>query len=166
MAKPGILPLSEGRYLAFLLMEAARLQRTVFDRRVRKLGFTRTQWLALRRVGDQPGVSQSELAELLEVEKTSAGRIIDKLEQFGWLERRPDKTDRRIKRIFMTKLGRKVYRELKPIAEAMVEEELSTLSRKERETLTDLLLTVKERLHEMANENDLIGFPELEKDNA
>ncbi len=166
MSKPDIMPVSEGRYLAFLIMEAARLQRTVFDRRVRKIGFTRTQWLALRRVGDQPGVSQSELAELLEVEKASAGRLIDKLEAFGWLERRQDETDRRIKRVYLTELGRRIHRDVTPIAEAMVEEELSGLTRKERDVLTDLLLTVKQRLQDMAADADEIELKELEKENA
>lgn len=166
MAKTDVLSLSQGRYLANLLMESARLQRTVFDRRVRKLGFTRTQWLVLRRVGDQPGVSQSELAEMLEVEKATAGRFIDRLEEFGWLERRPDDTDRRIKRIYMTQMGRRVHREVSPIAEAMVEDELSGLSERERETLTNLLLNVKHRLQDMASENEPISAAELEKENA
>lgn len=166
MSKPDMMPVSEGRYLAFLIMEAARLQRTVFDRRVRKIGFTRTQWLALRRVGDQPGVSQSELAELLEVEKTSAGRLIDKLEAFGWLERRQDDADRRIKRIYLTELGHRIHRDVTPVAEAMVEEELSGLTREQRDLLTDLLMTVKQRLQDMAAENDEIVLKELEKENA
>lgn len=166
MTKTELIPVTEARYLAFLIMEAARLQRTVFDRRVRKIGFTRTQWMALRRVGDQPGVNQSELAELMEVEKASAGRVIDKLEAFGWLERRQDESDRRVKRVYLTELGRRIHREISPMAEAMVEEELTGLSRKERETLTDLLLTVKQRLQEMAIENDLIESEELEKENA
>ena len=49
------------------------MQRTMFDRRVRRLGFTRSQWLVLRRLGIQPGASQVELADLLEVEKATAG---------------------------------------------------------------------------------------------
>ena len=166
VTKADLIPVTEARYLAFLIMEAARLQRTVFDRRVRKVGFTRTQWMALRRVGDQPGVNQSELAELLEVEKATAGRVIDKLENFGWLERRQDDADRRVKRVYLTELGRRIHSEITPIAEAMVEEELAGLSAKERETLTDLLLTVKQRLQEMAVENELIESQELEKDNA
>jgi MarR family transcriptional regulator for hemolysin len=133
---------------------------------VRKIGFTRTQWMALRRVGDQPGVNQSELAELLEVEKATAGRVIDKLENFGWLERRQDDADRRVKRVYLTELGRRIHSEITPIAEAMVEEELAGLSAKERETLTDLLLNVKQRLQDMAVENELIESQELEKDNA
>lgn len=122
--------------------------------------------MALRRVGDQPGVNQSELADLMEVEKASAGRIIDKLEAFGWLERRADKSDRRVKRVYLTELGRRIHRDISPLAEAMVEEELSGLSQKERETLTDLLLTVKQRLQDMAQENDLIDSQKLEKENA
>ena len=160
------MPLSEGRYLAFLLVDAARLQRTVFDRRVRKLGFTRTQWLVLRRLDEQPGVSQSELADMLEVERATAGRLIDKLEEYGWLERRPDGSDRRINRIFMTELGRKIHDRIGPIAEAMVEEELSGLTRQEREQLTDLLLNVKRRLQEMASENEPIESAELERENV
>lgn len=166
MTKTDLMPVTDGRYLAFLIMEAARLQRTVFDRRVRKIGFTRTQWMALRRVGDQPGVNQSELAELLEVEKATAGRVIDKLETFGWLERRADDADRRVKRVYLTDLGRRIHSDITPIAEAMVEEELVGLSNKERETLTDLLLTVKQRLQDMSAENDLIESQELEKENA
>jgi len=166
VTKADLIPVTEARYLAFLIMEAARLQRTVFDRRVRKIGFTRTQWMALRRVGDQPGVNQSELAELLEVEKATAGRVVDKLENFGWLERRQDDADRRVKRVYLTELGRRIHSEITPIAEAMVEEELAGLSAKERETLTDLLLNVKQRLQDMAVENELIESQELEKDNA
>ena len=166
MAKTDTVSLSEGRYLANLLMEAARLQRTVFDRRVRKLGFTRTQWLVLRRVMEQPGVSQSELAEMMEVEKATAGRFIDRLEEYGWLERRPDEADRRIKRIFVTELGRRIHRQVKPIAEGMVEEELSGLKKREREMLTDLLLNVKQQLQDMASENEPIAAEELEKENA
>jgi MarR family transcriptional regulator for hemolysin len=166
MARSDSIPLSEGRYLAFLLMEAARLQRTVFDRRVRKVGFTRTQWLVLRRVAEQTGVSQSELAEMLEVEKATAGRFIDRLEEFGWVERRPDENDRRVKRIGLTELGRRIHREVTPIAEAMVEEELSGLTKREREMLTDLLINVKQRLQDMASDNEPIAAAELEKENA
>lgn len=158
--------LSEGRYLAFLIVEAARLQRTVFDRRVRKLGFTRTQWLLLRRLGEQPGVSQSELADMLEVERATAGRLIDKLEENGWVERQPDDDDRRINRIYLTKKGRSVHGIIGPIAEAMVEDELSGLSKKERETLTDLLLNVKQNLQNMDADNEIIESAELERENA
>ena len=160
------MPISEERYLGFLISDAARLQRTVFDRRVRRLGFTRSQWLVLRRLGRQPGASQSKLAEMMEVEKATAGRLIDKLEENGWLERRPDEADRRINRIYMTQKGQSVHDAIGPISEAMVEEELSGLTRQEREQLTDLVINVKRRLQEMALNGEAIESSELERENA
>ena len=150
------MPRTDERYLGFLITDCGRLQRTVFDRRVRALGFTRSQWLVLRRLGRKPGASQSELAEMMEVEKATAGKIIDKLEEYGWLERRADETDRRINRIYMTKRGQAVHDTIGPLAEAMVEEELSGLTSAERELLTDLMISVKRRLQEMAEENTSI----------
>lgn len=82
------------------------------------------------------------------------------------MERRPDENDRRVKRICLTELGRRIHREVTPIAEAMVEEELSGLSKREREMLTDLLLNVKQRLQDMASDNEPIAAAELEKENA
>ncbi|GBE42570.1 MAG TPA: MarR family transcriptional regulator [Rhizobiales bacterium] len=160
------MPASEERYLGFLISDAARLQRTIFDRRVRRLGFTRSQWLALRRLGRQPGASQSELAEMMEVEKATAGRVIDRLEENGWLERRPDENDRRIKRIYMTARGQAVHDTIGPLAEAMVEEELSGLTGAERKLLTDLMINVKRRLQEMAEENEPVEATGFELENA
>ena len=73
---------------------------------------------------------------------------------------------RRIKRIYTSDLGRKIHAQITPIAEAMVEEELSGLTAKERESLTDILLIVKQRLQDMAQETDPIQSKELEKKNA
>lgn len=157
--------ISEERYLGYLISDAARLQRTVFDRRVRKLGFTRSQWLVLGRLGRQPGVSQSELAELLEVEKATAGRLIDRLEKNGWLERRPDESDRRIKRIFMTERGKKAHDTIGPIAEAMLEEELLGLTEAERKLLTDLMINVKRQLQQMLQKNTQATAQVLENEN-
>lgn len=138
------------RYLGFLISDAARLQRTVFDRRMRSLGITRPQWLVMTRLHRKPGLSQSELAELLEVEKATAGRLIDRLEANGWVERRPDPADRRVNRIYMTAEGERIDRIMRPISRAMVEEELSALSPAERERLVDLLVLLKKQLTAMA----------------
>ena len=66
--------------IGVVIADVARLMRTAFDRRVRKLGITRAQWLVLTRLHRHPGASQSELADMMEVEKASAGRMIDRLE--------------------------------------------------------------------------------------
>ena len=75
-------------YIGVVISDVARLLRTEFDRRVRKIGLTRSQWLVLTRLHRNPGASHSELADMLEVEKPTAGRMIDRLEANGWVERR------------------------------------------------------------------------------
>ena len=90
---------SEDKDLGYLISDAARLMRTVFDRRVRRLGLTRAQWLVLARLHRHPGASQSDLADMMEVEKASAGRMLDRLERKGWVERRSDPVDRRVNQL-------------------------------------------------------------------
>ena len=92
-----------------MLSDVARLIRTVFDRRVRDMGLTRAQWLVLTRLYRRPGASQTELADMLEIDRASAGRMIDRMEKNGWVERRPDDGDRRINRLHLTADARKVH---------------------------------------------------------
>ena len=72
-------------YIGYTITDVGRLLRTVFERRVRAVGLTRAQWLVIARVHRRPGLSQSEVADLLEIEKASAGRLIDRMQAKGWL---------------------------------------------------------------------------------
>ncbi len=85
-----------------LLNDLARLIRTEADKRARTHGMTRAQWMILGRLERVPGLSQRELAEILEVEPITVGRLVDRLEGRGLVERRPDPDDRRIWRLHLT----------------------------------------------------------------
>jgi DNA-binding MarR family transcriptional regulator len=137
-------------YIGYMLSDVARLIRTIFDRRVRDIGLTRAQWLVLTRVYRRPGVSQTELAEMLEIDRASAGRMIDRMERNGWVERRPDRTDRRINRLHLTDEARKVHAAMWAIAESTVDDALSPLSATEREQYAELTAKVKGRLQNLA----------------
>jgi DNA-binding MarR family transcriptional regulator len=130
--------------------------RTVFDRRVKALGITRPQWLAIVRLKRRPGASQSELADMMEIEKAPAGKIVDRLEERGWVERRPDPVDRRVNRIFLTQLGERVHAVIWPIAQATVGDALMDLSESEVAHLTQLLARVKSRLGELAESDSMV----------
>ena len=75
-------------YIGVVLSDVARLLRTEFDRRVSRLGITRAQWLVLTRLHRRPGASHSEHAEMMEVENARAGRMIDRLDANGCVDRR------------------------------------------------------------------------------
>lgn len=145
--------LDDQAYIGYVIADVARLLRTVCDRRVRELGLTRAQWLAVTRLHRRPGLSQSEVADLLEVEKATACRLLDRLEGKKWIERRPDKKDRRVKRIFLTPRANRVYASIWPIAESTVDEALGDLSAAERRQLLDMILRVKSKLQGLAGQD-------------
>jgi DNA-binding MarR family transcriptional regulator len=142
---------SPDEHIGYLISDVARLMRTVFDRRVRRIGLTRAQWLALTRLHRRPGASQSELADMMEVEKATVGRLIDRLEAKGWVERRAQAGDRRVNRVYLTAAAERLHKRIWRIAEATVEDALAELSRREAAQLRTWLGRVKSRLIDMAD---------------
>ncbi len=90
-----------GHDLFTLLYDVARLMRVEADKRARVDGMTRAQWALLIRLSRSPGLSQKEVADLLEVEPITIARLADRLERTGMIERRPDAHDRRIWRLHL-----------------------------------------------------------------
>ena len=137
------------RHIGFLISDVARMMRTAFDRRVRGLGLTRSQWLVINRLHRRPGATQSELAEMLEVEKATAGRMVDRMEKKGWVVRRPDATDRRVNRLHLTAEADLLQVQLSQIADRTVDDALALLSPRERDRFSESMRRVKRQLQTM-----------------
>jgi len=137
------------RHIGFLISDVARLMRTAFDRRVRDLGLTRSQWLVINRLHRRPGATQSELAEMLEVEKATAGRMVDRMENKGWVVRRADATDRRVNRLHLTSEADLLQVQLSQIADRTVDDALALLSPRERDRFSESMRRVKRQLQAM-----------------
>ncbi|HWL04704.1 MAG TPA: MarR family transcriptional regulator [Xanthobacteraceae bacterium] len=90
------------RDFVFALSDVARLLRTYADQEARRYGLTRAQWAVLARLETCEGLKQAELAELLDIQPITLTRLIDRLCDSGLIERRPDPTDRRVKRLHLT----------------------------------------------------------------
>ena len=95
-----------------LISDLARLLRTRADARARAFGMTLAQWKILVRLEAQPGVSQNELAALVEVEPITIARLVDRLETRGFVERRADPADRRIWRLHLTSAAAPILKEI------------------------------------------------------
>ncbi len=156
--------MSDRDHLQFgwLTADTARLLRTVFARRVRDVGLTRAQWLALTRINRRPGVSQSEVAEMMEIEKAPAGRIVDRLEEKGWVERRAEPSDRRVKRIYLTEQGARIHAAITPLADATVRDALAGLTMAEQARLVALMGKVKTQLTTLAASDPRGEFSDLD----
>ncbi|MGH6876416.1 MAG: MarR family winged helix-turn-helix transcriptional regulator [Rhizomicrobium sp.] len=134
------------RDLMLLLNDVARLLRTRFDQRARARGMTRAQWVILARVNAKPGLSQNELASLLEVEPISVGRLIDRLEGRGLVERRPDPADRRIRRLHLLPAAEPVLEDITKAREILGVELLDGVDAATRTQMVDALLRMKNNL--------------------
>jgi DNA-binding MarR family transcriptional regulator len=99
--------------LLVLLYDVARHMRTRVDQIARKQGMTRAQWLILRRLERQPGLSQNELAAVAEVAPITVARLVDRLQAAGLVERIPDPKDRRMWRLQLTRAAAPVLRNIK-----------------------------------------------------
>jgi DNA-binding MarR family transcriptional regulator len=142
-------PPEDERQIGFLISDVARLMRTAFDRRVRALGLTRSQWLVINRLHRRPGATQSELAEMLEVEKATAGRMVDRMEKKGWVVRQADAGDRRVNRLHLTQEALLIQVRLAQIADRTVDDALALLSPRERDQFSEWMRRVKTQLQAM-----------------
>ena len=138
-------PMADG-HLGFLLADVSRLARREFDRRVRPLGLTRAQWLFLFQLGRRPGVTQSELAEHLDMEKISVSRQADRLQRAGWIERRDHQADRRAYHLFLTPRATRIVDKLDHLATGLRADYLRGVPPARRSALVADLTRIKANL--------------------
>jgi DNA-binding MarR family transcriptional regulator len=132
--------------VGYLIGDVSRMLRVAFDRRVEPLGLTRAQWRVLARLSRNEGCSQTELATVLEIEKPTLGRLIDRLEAKGWVERQPDDNDARAKRLFLTPRAHPVLDEMFALADDVLDAAIAGLVPREAKRLHQSLLHVKSNL--------------------
>jgi DNA-binding MarR family transcriptional regulator len=140
--------------LLILLTDLARLIRTLADRRARAHGMTRAQWIILARLRRSPGLTQRELAEILEVEPITVGRLVDRMASRGLVERRHDPADRRVWRLHLTDAAGPV---LAGIAEARAAFDAAAtrgLTADDRAALVGVLSRVKSNLQQLDRAGD------------
>lgn len=134
------------RELVFQLVETARLLRTHVDQRARQHGTTRAQWGVLARLRRQEGLNQAALAEQLELQPISLARLIDRLEQQGFVERRPDPGDRRAHLLHLTAGGRALVDDLDAVRSEIADELLDRVEWTAIETSLATLSAIRDRI--------------------
>jgi DNA-binding MarR family transcriptional regulator len=129
-----------------ILSDLARFIRTRADARARAHGMTRAQWMILVRLDRQPGMSQNELAQLIEVEPITVGRLVDRLEARGFVERRPDASDRRIWRLHLTSAATPMLQEIAAARAELNGLLVGGIAKKNLDAAIDCLLEMKANL--------------------
>ncbi|WP_084355824.1 MarR family winged helix-turn-helix transcriptional regulator [Novosphingobium lentum] len=142
--------------IGFLVHDVSRMRRTLFDQRLKGLDITRAQWSALSALSrhETEGAIQADLARELEVGKVTVGGLIDRLEASGVVERRPDKEDRRIRRVFITEKGYDIIEQMQSIGRALNSVIMKDITLDQIHLAEDVLHTMKGNLREALKNDD------------
>lgn len=100
----GILPSEQGE-LFYLMHEVSRMVSVYFDASLKPHNITHAQWWMLMHVNNNKGVTQTRLAHLMQMGRAAAGKLLERMERGGWVERRDDPRDHRVRRVFLSARG-------------------------------------------------------------
>ena len=131
------------RNLGFLLKDVSRLWVRYFMQHADQLGLTLTHAKVLVFLSRNEGTTQARLAEICDTDPMTLVRTLDRMQNDGWLERRPDPRDRRAYRVFLKPAADPVIAEINRIGDKARGDVLSGISTEERAQL----MAVLERIH-------------------
>ena len=134
------------RQLVAQLVESSRLLRNYIDHRAKGRGTTRAQWIVLFRLRENEGLSQVDLADVLELQPISLVRLLDRLVEHGLVERQHDPRDRRANKLFLTTAGRQLVDDLDSLRDSIAEDVLHDVATESIQTSLETLRDIKERI--------------------
>jgi MarR family transcriptional regulator, transcriptional regulator for hemolysin len=147
MVKPEDVP------FGYLLGDVTLLFRKHFDRRAVRFGLTRAQWRAIKMLHHREDLRQNELAEFLEMEPIAVGRVIDRLQAAGFVERRPDPKDRRAWRLHLTDQAREVMNDMQEISHGLRKDATAGISGEELERALAVIGRIKDNLQALEQDD-------------
>jgi DNA-binding MarR family transcriptional regulator len=146
ITKPLSSPVKESRRFGFLLRDVTRLYTQRFEHHAAALGLTLAQCKALIRLEACEGVSQVRLAELTDLEPMALVRILDRMESEGWLERRSDPRDRRVRCLYLTNKAKPLLDDIRGLMDITWGEAFADIPKQKSELVMELLDTVHSNL--------------------
>lgn len=126
----------------FLLKDLSQRYVARFETHASELSLTLTQCKLLAQLARNEGTNQARLAELTDVEPMMMVRLLDRMEADKLLERRPDPTDRRARRLYATKKAKSLLDEIWRLAEVTRDEVFAGVSKADRDRFTRVLETL------------------------
>jgi len=140
----------EHRQFAWTLHDVFRLMQRAWNRRLREsgIGISPAQSRVLTEIYKHGGQTQTSIAENVEMEKAPLGRILDRMEELGLIERKPDPADRRVRLVFQTEKAECLDEPMWGTARGLFEIALKDFSAEEMSLLVSMLERLKENLLE------------------
>jgi DNA-binding MarR family transcriptional regulator len=105
--------------VGYLLRQANQAFRVAAQAELAGLGLTLAQYAVLSVADAEPGLSGAELGRESMLTAQTTNEIVALLVKAGWLERRPDEHDRRLRRMFVTQAGHDLVTRARPVVHAV-----------------------------------------------
>lgn len=119
----------------YLANHVARLFARELAEAVRPLGLAPAQFMVLLELWREEGLTQKDLVGRLDVEQATMAATLARMERDGLIERRPDQTDARARRIQLTSRARALQEPALAAAKSVNARALAGFSEAEREVL-------------------------------
>lgn len=129
--------------LLYLMHELSRRISTHADQHLAKAGITHIQWWALMHIYENEGLTQTQLAELMQMGRAALGKLVERLEAKSWIERRLDAADSRVRRIFLRHAAVPVFKHMTDEGKLLFKEFLQGISPGESKRLLSGLRKIK-----------------------
>ncbi len=143
--------------IGLLVHDVGRLLRRRIDQQAQSIGLTSAQWRVLsavfraEKLNEEP-LHQATLAEMMDMEPITLSRQIDRMETAALIERRPDPTDRRIKRLYLTEAARPLVDKFKSVASSCYDNVLTGISDEEIDLVVGVLTRIRANLVHTADQ--------------
>ncbi|KOO51450.1 MarR family winged helix-turn-helix transcriptional regulator [Viridibacillus arvi] len=124
----------------------ARALDSISNIEFKEYDLTKGQYLYLVRICENPGIIQEKLAEMIKVDRTTASRAIKKLEINGFIEKKEDEHNKKIKRLFPTDKGKIVFPIIKRENDYSNRIALTGFSEREAEIIFHLLKKIRKNI--------------------
>lgn len=135
--------------LAFIMSSSAKEFANALERRMRNCEVNRTQWMAMHFIHVNGSLSQVDLAAQMNVTEPSIARMVQIIEQRGYLERGDVAGDKRRKTVSLTEEGERVYQETLPVAEKFKDDCVAGVDEENLQLIKDALAKMVENARKM-----------------
>jgi DNA-binding MarR family transcriptional regulator len=135
----------------FLIRRLHQLHGSLFLEETRKFGITPVQYSLMTALAERGELDQNSLALEIGLERTSVAEVVPRLQERGVLERRPSRSDGRVKLVRLTRKGRSLLQRMAPAVQRAHERTIDRLPAGERDAFLLALIALVEANNDVGN---------------
>lgn len=112
-----------------------------------ELDLTKEQMIVLKKLHDQNGLNQNELAFLTLRNKSSLTRLLSKMENKKYITRKQGSGDKRINRVYITKSGKAIFSKTRPVINRLINRMEKNISKEEKNQIINILEKIQQNFN-------------------